>query len=584
MSGCPSSVRSRDRADLLRRVFLAAVLLAVVVALLGATQAPSARAAGPAYFPAIPPPTQITRELTLPQAAQAGVVKLQAKGGSEGDAVSLELEGKKVRAPIVITLRAEMTVEPRLTPEKRAQISKEVPKWANETEDELNRIAAKTRTKSGDPIRFFIDFQYREPEAGPRSNYHQVKLINPRIDKPDDPDFRSEVDGLVPPNGPAATSGTWAFTDLVPNVMAHETLHLIGLDDRYSDVYRYKGQEIPLPEKGMAPAALAKYLKAHNPPIPPPPAGRVDSKDTPGTGRCDIMGSGDERACRKIARRDVDWLESETGLLVTAEPGETLLDKSSDHQNFGIGYQTTVFAAPGSTTVANGIAVYCLDHDRFTPLDQGFDVGPASSQMPGYDGVNRLLRLSAAKQPGLNETIDGMQAAIWNLTDASPLDTSGTAEESRALLSEAGVAENSVPGGLPPIDNPNAGAATTGAVDLSGAVLPPLPAKAAESPPPFRLYTAALYPKRLHGGGKLHADLLLGASGEVSGATIVLQKKAGKRWRKLKTLPSRKIESGTAPLQLTLGSLPAGKYRLQVTVAGTFGNPQTLPAAFSVGR
>ncbi len=177
-----------------------------------------------------------------------------------------------------------------------------------------------------------------------------------------------------------------------------------------------------------------------------------------------------------------------------------------------------------------------------------------------------------------------MQAAIWNLTDASPLDTSGTAEESRALMSEAGVTENSVPGGLPPIDNPNAEAPTTGAVDLSGAVLPPLPAEAAESPPSFRLYTAALYPNHLHGAGKLHADLLLGASGEVSGATIVLQRKQGKRWRKLKTLPERKIESGTAPLQLTLGKLDPGKYRLQVTVAGPYGIPQTLPAAFSVGR
>ncbi len=582
MSGYSSVIRSRDRADSLRRVFFAAVLLAVVVTLLGAIQAASARAAAPAYFPAIPPPTQITRELTLPQAAQAGIIKLQAKGGSEGDAVSLELEGKRVKAPIVVTVRAELTVEPRLTADKRELIEETVPQFGRETQDELNRVPYKT--KSGDSVRFVVDFQYREPEAASRSNYHQVKLVNPKIAFPKDPDFRSEVDGLVPPNTPTPTSGTWTYGDLTANVMAHETLHLIGLDDRYTDVYRYKGQEIPLPEKGMTPAALAKYLKAHKPPIPPPPAGKVDSKDTPGTDRCDIMGSGDDRPCRRIAPRDLEFFEQNAGILVTAQPGETLLDKSPDHQNFGIGFQTTVFASPGSTTVANGIAVYCLDHDRFTPLDQGFDVGPATAELPGHEGVNKLLQLSAAKQPGLNETIDGMQAAIWNLTDASPLDTSGTAEQSRALLSEAGVAESLVPGGLPPIDNPNAGASSTGAVDLSGSVLPPLPAEAAEIPAPFRLYTAALYPKRLHGGGPLHTDLVLGASGELSGATIVLQAKKGKRWRKLKTLPSRKIESGTAPLQLTLGNLPPGKYRLQVTVAGLYGNPQTLPAAFSVGR
>jgi hypothetical protein len=566
-----------------RRAVLAAAVLVLFFALLGAMRAGPASAAPPALFPSIPPPTQIAREVSLPQAAQAGVVNLKAKGGSEGDAVSLELNGKKIKWPITITVRAEITVTPRLTPEKRAIVQKDVPKWQQETQDELNRVAAKSKTKSGDQIHFVVDFQYREPEAPARSNYHQIQMINPLVDTPDDPNARSGVADLVPPNGSASTTGTWVYDQMDPEIMAHETLHLVGLDDRYTDVYVYKGKQYPLPERGMKPADLAKFLKEHQPPLPPPPAGKVDFATTPGTEKCDIMNESDA-SCRKISKRDLEWIESETGILVTAQPSEMLLDKSSDHQNFGVGFQTIVFASPGSTTVANGISVYCLDHDRFTPLDQTFDVGPQTSQVPGYGDVGKLLALNAGKQSGLSESLTGMQAAIWNLTDAAPLATSGYESEARGLMGEAGVAESSNPSGLAAISDPNAGNAATGAVDASGSVMPPIAAEAVPPAPPFRFYTAAVYPKSLRTGAKLHADLLLGASGEVSTATIVIQRKKGKRWKKLRKLSARGIESGTAPLSLAFGKLRPGGYRLLVSVAGEFGDPQTLPATFKVTR
>jgi hypothetical protein len=511
-------------------------------------------------------------------------VKLQAKGGSEGDAVSLELDGKKVDAPITITVRAELTVEPKTDPEFRKAVSETVEKWSNETEAELNKVVAKTKLKNGDTFRFKIDFEYREPDAGARSNYHQIKLVEPRTDKPGDPDFRSEVDVTGVPNSPTPTSGNWTYSGMVPTTMAHETLHLIGLGDRYTDVYRYNGVDYPLPATGMKPADVAKYLKAHKPPLPPPPAGKVGSKNMPGTEPCDYMGTGNELACRKISKRDLEFLDSEAGLLVTAEPGETLLDKAQDHQNFGIGFKTIVFASPGSTTVANGVSVYCIDHDRFTPLDQGFDVGPMAAQIPGYEGVSKLLQLSGAKQPELKEEVVGMQGAVWNLTDGTPLASTGFETEARALMAEAGVAEGSTgPAGLPALADPNAGSATTGAIGVDGSVLPPIPAETvATAPPPFRLYSASLYPKSLRAGGKIHADLLVGASGEVSGVDLVLQAKKGKRWRKLKTLAGKELDSGATPIQLALGQLRSGKYRIQVKASGDYGPPQTLPAAFTV--
>jgi hypothetical protein len=59
------------------------VLVLVLAVLLGG--APSALAAG-AFFPGdAPPPTQITRDFTLKEAAQRGLINLEAKGlGGEG--------------------------------------------------------------------------------------------------------------------------------------------------------------------------------------------------------------------------------------------------------------------------------------------------------------------------------------------------------------------------------------------------------------------------------------------------------------------------------------------------------------------
>jgi hypothetical protein len=99
---------------------------------------------------------------------------------------------------------------------------------------------------------------------------------------------------------------------------------------------------------------------------------------------------------------------------VLANPGDLLLNKNSSNQNYGVGFRTTVFAAPGSTTVARGVSVYCIDHS-----------------------------LSGGMQQNLDDTPIGMLAAVWNLTDGSPLATSGTAAESRALMAQAGVAEDS---------------------------------------------------------------------------------------------------------------------------------------------
>lgn len=562
------------------------LLLAAVFAVLAvAGPIGSAQAVPFAYFPALPPPTQITREISLPQAARAGVVKLDAKGGGQGDAVSLELDGtKKVRGPLTVTVRVEATMLPTKTPLERESMRDFLPSLWKDTEADMNHLNYKTR--DGDPIKFVIEGHWREPEAAPTSNYHQIEIVNPKTDLGDDPDpiFRSRIIGSAIPNTPTPIKGVFSTDNLMPKVMGHEMMHVVGLGDRYVDYYRYGKKKVPLPEKAMSPKALKKFLGGLKPPVPPPPAGRVFSEGIPGSDPCDMMGSGLNKDCRKLNKDDLKWIEDQAGTLVTAEPGELLLNKDASSQNFGIAFKTLVFAPPGSTTVAPGIAVYCIDHDRTFPFTQSFDVGPAAGELPGYDGVLKLLRLNAELQPNLNESIEGMQAAIWNLTDASPLATSGTAEQSRSLMARAGVVEDSVPGGLPPLADPNGAAPSTGAVDTAGATLPPLPTEPSAAQPQLRIFEASLFSRKMRTGGNIANYLLLGTTGPASGLSLKLQRRVGKKWKQLKKLPARKLKPGMISVQLSFGPLNAGKYRLLVTVSGGIAETATTQVPFAVKR
>ena len=566
----------------LTRSFAWIVACAVALVIAAPASAPAQTPGGVAYFPNTRAPVQIAREVNLQRAAQAGVVKLESKGGGEGDAVSLELTGKQIPGDVTVTVRAEFTVPDRLDEENRAAVRDGLAEIAAKTEAELNRIAYKS--SGGDTIRFKVQYQYRDPNTPPDLGYHQVRLVNPTRDLAEpDPDYRSNVEGLGKPNvSEEALDATFTFGDLAsPSSLAHESLHLIGLDDRYSDFYRAGGQDYPLPRTGMSPADVRSWARAHKPRLAAPPSGKVIQKNLKGVDRCDVMGTGFESACRRITQRDLDWLASQAGLQVTAEPGDLLLNKDPSRQNFGVAYRSVVFAGPGETTVANGVAVYCLDHDRLFPFGGGFDVGAKSTELPGYEGVARLLALNATIQPSLTESVAGMQAAIWNLTDASPLETSGTAEASRALMAQAGVAEDSVPGGLPALGNPNAGSPSTTTVGAAGAVLPSVPARDV-TPALVRLDAAQLYPARLRAGRRVYGDLALTVGGRAEQVAVRVERRAGRRWRKVRTFAARPLDTEVTPVSLAFGRLRAGAYRLVVSVSGRIGAPAVKRVSFRV--
>ena len=358
--------------------------------------------------------------------------------------------------------------------------------------------------------------------------------------------------------------------------------HFAGLDDRYVDVYRVPGKpDLPLPERAMPPSQLAAYVKAHG--RAGPPAGKVRSVDAPGTGRCDIMGLGEHRACRKLSKRDLKWFETQAAIQVTANPGDILANKDPERQNFGVASTTTVLSGPGSSTTANGVSVYCLDKGRFIPFEGRFDVLGPGREVPGYAPAAALLELASRLQPTLNDTVDGMQAALWNVTDAAPLDTSGTADQSRALLSQAGVPEDAVPGGIPDFVNPNAGSPDTGGVTAAGEVVPTIEAPVTTTVPP-NVGFAQLYPKRVPAGRRPSTTLMLSTTGDGTGAQVSLQRKVGRRWKAVRSLSTKPLLPGTRLIPLRLGRVSAGTYRVVVTVTPLVGPAAVLRPALTVTR
>jgi hypothetical protein len=577
-----------------RGLILGAAALLLACAGLGATGVQSADAVGAAYFPSTPTAVQVTRNLSLQEAAQDGVLLLGAKGGYEGDSVLLELAGQQVRGPITVTVHEEMWAESNHSDEELGRLQKKLEKLASATEAELNRPHYKTRR--GEPINFVMDWKFRKEDEPEAPNYNQVLIVEPLMDfeKPD-PLWRTHVDELGVPNSPGTVEAEFAYEDLKPGILAHETLHMVGLDDRYSDIYVYKGREIPLPSNGMSTTELTAYLKTVKPPVPAPPAGNVGSKNTPGTKRCDIMGTGALLSCRKLSKRDLKLIESEAGVSVEAKPGEVLLNKDRASQNLVVGYPTHVFAGPGETTVAPGVSTYCIDHKKLPPSGSSFpvgapaanfDVGPPASTLPGFEAVGKLAELNAGLQPSLTEPVPAVQNALWNQTDGTALtEEAATPEQiaqTRELLSKVGAGENTSGQGPTHLEDPNAGAATTGAVDASGNVLPTEPAKAAAVPPSIRIATAALEPRVLPAARPARSTLVLATSGEVLKLELKLQSHVGHRWRSVKNLPGHKLEPGSKTFGLNFGRLAPGKYRLLVTVSGPSGEAETAAAPLTV--
>lgn len=571
-----------------------ALVLGLALALLGAMGGASASAL--TFFPGTgqygsPPATQISRNFTLKDAAQRGLVKLTSKdNGFQGDDVSIELTNKKVRAPVTVTIHAEFTTlgPPR---EDQANLPTFVAQIARSTEADLNGL--KLKADNGDPIQFKLDWQYRAWNAQPQPNFHQVTVIDPNSDliEPDSK-FRSQFDHAGKPNeqGNIMHGLFTARTLSQQPVLDHETLHMAGLADHYHDFYKVGNKTYPIPGRALKPSELEKFARNHKPPLPT--NGKVVTLGDPGGDPCDIMGGGEFKSCHRVIKSDRKFLSDQAGIVVSVAPGDILLNKdtgpgglgSPGSQDFVVGYPTRIFATSGGTTTAPGISVYCIDFHLAPPAKTNkFDVlGPVTEQ-PGLDPLAKLISINAAQQTSLTEPVPGMQTAIWNVTDNQEIDESPAfgAAEARAILNQAGIAEDSYPNGLPQTLDPNAGSPNTRAVSQSG-VLDTIPSKKTKRHPTTTIRFGKLYPTPLHARGAIRADLLVTVQGIASRLGIKIQQRKGGKWSRSRKLgKKRKIKAGDNVLGLKLRRLGAGRYRLKLA-AGKGKSGATFHVPFKV--
>lgn len=491
------------------------------------------------------PATEVSRTKTLKEAANEGLAKLTAKGGFQGDTVAVDLNGTKpARGPVTMTIHVEF-VDP-----------------SGFDQPTLDLFAAKaaarigTRTASnGTKLSVKFDLRVRLPTDPPTPCFHQI-TIN------DTPGYRSFVDARTPPND-GAGSGTWGSRD--PDwgngfLLAHEGLHLAGLPDQYTDVFRVRGRpDVPVPNTldTNDATALRNWVRSVG---RDPAAGVLGSKPRPGHAT-DIMATG--RKGSRLLGSDVNAFVAQAWVHLHADPGDILANKSGDQQNLGVGAPLDMFARRGGTAHRDGLWAYCVDFTRHIPAQgSGLDVlGPART-LPGANmaQLQAVLEAVGRRQSGTASVPQGAQEAIWAVTDASPTEDSGA----RALLAEAGVAAPLA--GTAHFANPNAGSPDTAAVDTTGVIPPPVVVPEAAPLVAPRLDAARLLTSRIRAGRTNRVRLALSVGVTGGRLTVEVQRRTGARFRTVGRFPARAIAAGDSFPGLQFPPLPAGDYRLRITV------------------
>lgn len=512
-----------------------------------------------AYGGPLPPPTEVSRTVSLTDAAARGMVDITGKGGYSGDQGKVDLRWKPTPGPVTITFRLEFTglADPAAD---RAAISAAVAKA-------VSTLNSEVPTGPGiPPTRFAIEYELTRGGATPLAGHHHITVVK-------NPDYRSNVDGGSV-NTSTEQEGTWAMSDLLnPRAFAHEAMHLAGLPDRYEDVYTAPGGARYVLPRGLDDTAEVKaWLKAHVPPIPL--GGTLASAPHPGAG-CDVMGA-PFAACARIRRSDLKNLIAQAGVRLHADPGELLVNKDATRQDFGVGQAFDLFAPRGGTATANGLVVYCVDARLHIPTAGGaFDViGPADALGdPSLARLAAVLRIVGGLPPDPDVPQDqrrGAQEAVWAVTDPGFEDLALVGDGTRALqiLRSAGIDPSTVTD-TPQIENPNAGAPGTAAVTPGGTVLP-APAPAPEPPAVVtRLEHLGLSQTTFRAGRPARPSLAVALTGTTRMLRIRVDRRVGTRWRTLGAFPARMVQPGDDQiLGLTLGRLRVGTYRLRVAGVG----------------
>src|SRR3954452_24245399 len=188
---------------------------------------------------------------------------------------------------------------------------------------------------------------------------------------------------------------------------AHEAALRLGRRDEYDDVFTTnKGLSFKLPENGLEGDELQAALT---------PLG-LDAKlgvvhSVPHSlYEHDLLGVG---GSARLSPYDLGRLLAGADLDITDVPGDVLLSKDPEAQNFVTGGAFRLRVPRGQSVHVNGLVAYCIDLGRDVPGAgrAGFDVlGPAGELgNEAMDALQRVADVVAAREPGPLQATPGGQ-------------------------------------------------------------------------------------------------------------------------------------------------------------------------------
>jgi hypothetical protein len=282
-----------------------------------------------------------------------------------------------------------------------------------------------------------------------------------------------------------------------------------------------------------------------------------------------------------VSPADLQRLVDQAGVRALAEPGDVIVNKDENYQNYSVGRELDISAARGETVRVEGLWVFCIDLFANGPNEgQLFDVlGPlAALPYPQLPALRQLLEYLALQDPSDADALLYGQHAVWSLTDGSQPDSGA-----QAILAAAGIQfDETFFAFTPHFESPNAAGATTAGVTETD-LLPPIPVTL--GPPPIppgdleqtpRLTAAVVAPAIV----RVRRPATLGVLVEEAAdqLTITLERRKGKRW-----LPVGDVLQRGAPVGLAVIELPSlakkGTYRVRVS-----GSVDTLETRFKVKK
>ncbi|MCB0598123.1 MAG: hypothetical protein H6557_12225 [Lewinellaceae bacterium] len=392
--------------------------------------------------------TTVAYRISLQEAVNRGIATLEGKGGFYGDQVSITIDNSANQTGNDLELTLYLEFWGAEANSANAQTVK----------SNIENIWSSNTTSNGQTLNAKVETRLSTTATSPPGThgFHQIEL------KDIETSFVSSLGSI----NSGVSSGSWDPMGTQANkVHAHEAGHLFGLEDRYEDyrkqmdgtwekvkgannigtIYTSAQLSVLLDPKypNHTAADLEAWLnQASNKRVTAPQDG------SEGDLMAELSGS--------VQQSDIDAIAAQAGLVVEIRPGDILINKNGNEQNFAITRSVDMFIPAGQQKTLDGLWVACIDAHKSIPrLGALFDYGPPLDIWVGNQAAPLLLQLLqfVDEQELFCSFNFETQRAIWRLSDNDYIGNTGVEN----LLQDAGINIGNQMLNFPRMTNPNAG-------------------------------------------------------------------------------------------------------------------------------